>query len=61
MNPKKVFFTFGFILAFFIVACCISLASAKSADRTSEAEQSRSATHHYELPKLIPAAWLVGR
>jgi len=61
MNPKKVFITFGFVLALFIVACCISLASKKTNDISSEPEETKSASHHYELPKLVPVVWLAGK
>lgn len=62
MTTKKVFTFTLFILIGFILTCaCFAIAFQSNGNNTSGHSEAPRINTHYELPKLIPAAWYVGK
>ncbi len=62
MPTKKVLIIALFVFVGFFATCiCFAIAVKSNGNRNAEEAATTHINTHYELPKLIPAAWYVGK
>lgn len=62
MSTKKIIFIASLIfIGFFTTCLCFAFAFQADGNKNEDQAETAHINTHYELPKLIPAAWYVGK